>query len=48
MDTNNQIEALDSKMLQSRLRETKVRILGLVQKLQLKNLSEKALVTVYD
>ena len=45
MDTNNQIQALDSKTLQSRLREMRVRILGPVKelkcgRLRLKNLDE--------
>ena len=48
MDTNNQIQALDSKTLQSRLREMRVRILGPVKelkcgRLRLKNLSKTIL-----
>ena len=45
MDTNNQIQALDSTLCSRNLIEVKVQILGLVKellcgRLQLKNLSE--------
>ena len=54
MDTNNQIQALDSKRCSRDLREMKVRILGLVKelkcgRLRLKNLSENnTFLTVYN